>query len=514
MTNTSSSSYIHSILELRRKYFAGYSSRMLCQHLVFFLTLISFFTLWITPKDFKIYFLVSFLLWVIIYSITRKLLLSLLIVLFSTAPFISPGKYYSFSLIQPGEVRWEAYRETGMIEAYGLVVSDIFTVVISYLALRNYFALQNKKGASFKLLLEPKGIASTLVSWSIYALVLLYSSSAISGFPIFSVVTALQYCKLILIFIALWAWFAQEKRAKEYFVQILLGTLFFSSGIALLQIVGSSSAIALPQANQPIEEAYLFPRPVGIFTHSNQLGFQTYITLLMIGSMYSLGAVHKKLIRLYYIGFVLGAVVILFSQSRSVWLIAGLTTIAYFLSEGKAVIRAYRDILLKYRHVLLLFFLIITVVLIAPRVYYTQFSFQQGSGSIRKRMIEEGSFALRDSPLFGFGANTNVIVMLRYFPKGYIQDFPFGVHLGYLQIALEAGVIGAISFFFPWLNILRHTNGITLSIKKFFFRSSIFLVFMYYIFQPHSGRIDFFYLGVLMVVCLVLINVKRNSYES
>jgi len=427
-----------------------------------------------------------------------------------TSPYLSPGKYYSFALIQPREIRWELLRETGVIEAYGVIVSDILTLLFSYLSLRNYLA---RKYKSKRARLHPQlkyAVVITLLLWLTYMCLLLFSSSQVAAFPTFSLVTALQFCKMILIFCSAFLWLIQDKKVLTVFYQSLLALVVGVISIASLQIFGSANeSVVQNSVAATLEESKLVHRPNSIFLFSNELAFllQLFIFLLLLLKPYI--QVAQSLKNIFKLSIFFAIFIILFTQSRTVWLSGGITLIfSTFLFAEQ--LRNFAQSIWSYRYFCIATIVFVLVFIIFPRIYYTQFSLQDGSATIRGKMIEEGLAALQEAPFTGFGANSNVITMLRYFPKGYIQDFPFPVHVGYLQIALEAGVFGSVCFFVPWLLPLRLMFNLKkwknyLSKQHVLWISSIVLsILIYYIFQPHAGRVEFFYLGLVMATCLTV----------
>lgn len=489
--------------------FLKHSGFWIAEWLPSVLTLVAFFLLQAFPKEFKLYFALTLVLLVILTFFTKKLITAVFIILFALSPFLSPGKYYSFTLIEPYTVQWEGARESGMIEAYGIVMSDIVILFAVYLAIRLALSARNKQKKTFPGKLLPR---ITITSWVFYAVMLLASSLYISPYPLFSTVTAFQFLKLVLGFVATYYWLVGDVSAKLTLSKIILGLLFSINLLAVNDFTQQVFSLNQNQESrvQTIEEQKLLPRPSSVFRHPNQLAFIS--TALLFSAGHLLGRKERK--SKEFIGIaVLTLLVVLLTQSRSVWLILASIALLSFQDLWKEM-RNNSFFKQFFRKRIIFMGIVIFALLIFPRVYYTQYSDDGGSLSIRQRMISEGLSALRESPLIGFGANTNVLVMLQLHPNGYIQHFPFGNHLGYLQIALEAGMFGAIFFFFPWLEMYRQMERY-ITIRKgikvdaaihAMIRGSILLVFVFYLFQPHTGRIDFFFLGILMSTSVWALN--------
>ncbi|OGG11762.1 hypothetical protein A2Z00_05345 [Candidatus Gottesmanbacteria bacterium RBG_13_45_10] len=120
-------------------------------------------------------------------------------------------------------------------------------------------------------------------------------------------------------------------------------------------------------------------------------------------------------------------------------------------------------------------------------------------------MITEGAAALREHLYTGYGVNTIVRVLSEYFPKGYVRDFPYAVHLGYLQMALESGVVAMIFFFLPFFVQLRR-NALALMQTGFRRHHALSLmlvlsILIYYCLQPYAGAQELPFLGLFLAIC-------------
>jgi hypothetical protein len=197
----------------------------------------------------------------------------------------------------------------------------------------------------------------------------------------------------------------------------------------------------------------------------------------------------------------LGVLGILMSQSRTAW---GFT-IVILLVLGTI----HRQAIHQYigRHTKVVLYGILAMLAIgffaSSRIRTLQYTFSGGSGAIRRAMIEEGTQVLQQNLWIGHGIHTGVRLLYEYFPGGYIQDFPFDIHMGYLQMALESGVLGVLFFFFPFLIALR--GSILMATNKR--GSNMFpithilcfgTIFLYYVLQPHGGRLEIPLLGIIL----------------
>lgn len=123
-------------------------------------------------------------------------------------------------------------------------------------------------------------------------------------------------------------------------------------------------------------------------------------------------------------------------------------------------------------------------------------------------MLKEASVAFSVNPWIGYGVGTNEPVVFKLFPNGYIYYFPAPIHNAYAQILLESGIVGLISFILPFIFILRQLINKQLfadkrqreSNKDFFFitLAGSLSFALYYLFQPHEGFREFYYLGIIL----------------
>ena len=438
--------------------------------------------------------------------VTKNIFLTVLTSYFTTLPFLAPGKYYSFPILEIGQVKVEPFFSNGMIEAYGLVLSDVLAVVLVFLSLRMLFAQRKKLKLS-------KFLIMTCVSWIFYVLITLIFSIFLSPYPLFSIVHTFQFGKLLMGAVGIWTLFQTQKKPKQIMVAIITSMLLFHSVFSFQQLISKFTNIRNNQQGSEltdvIEDESFFPRVQGQFLFANQLGLFCFWSFLIV--MYSWlidGPSWMSKLSMPLLLFNL-----IFSQSRSAWLVmfvvvSGLAF--YYRTTVKRWLKKtfQNNIDGKVIAITLLGGIAVLGVLV-PRLIATRYSFDEdgGSGGIRLQMIKEGFSVFRQLPLIGYGANTNVIIMARFFPDGYITSFPFAVHFSYLQMALESGLQGAVFFFLPIVLLVRR------GLKRFFVYlnlRNLFQVFfgvgtlIYYFFQPYTGRVELPLLGCFFLFFLMI----------
>lgn len=471
------------------------------QHAIFFLTISSLMVLNAFPDNFKLFVLMSFLLFGLFSFVTKSIFFSLASLLFLTQHFLSPGKYYSFTLIEAGILRSEPYKSSGIVDGYGLLTSDIFALFIliyfvRLIILRDPHVMYQRVRVFFN-----DSFNRFLFScWMIYVIVTLYSSLFLSFQPAFSVVNLLQFSKIVIFYIVFSLLFSKTMPALSARVGELLSG--FSLGNAVLGIGHFLSDIQLSflggkptEFYSSVEYESRLSSPKGYYLHSNEFALFSLVWALILTRIYQTSK--SKIVLL---AIALNVICVLISQSRTIWFIASCLLFIHVRSNLKKI-----QILLKNGRTKLYAILAVVILstLTIPRIVSIRYSGQEGSLSIRSDMIKEGMEIFRMNPWTGFGAHTGVHVMLEYIPWGYIQDFPFEIHNAYLQMALESGIIGIVSFFLPFLVLVR-SNMLGLvyqhAVKKAWFFNPFLIeaLLVYYIVQPHAGRLEIPLLGVLL----------------
>ena len=458
--------------------------------------------LWSLPENFKLYVLVVFSLLLLLFlSKQAGILTSLMTLFIITSQFLEPGKYYEFVLIPPG-ILWYEPAIDGLIEAFGMVTSDILAIlVLLYLVRRYLLSFIRKKRVTSSLWMKPE-IKFVVGFLALFILLGLISSLAYSFYPLFSIMYWFHYSKMLIMFLGVIQMFEiNKKTARKVIVQIILGLILFQGLIGFSQlfsgIISTSSNEKFVYAHQVVEENLLFSRSKGAFLHANQYGLILLLFLLVAlpGAMKS-SSLHKFILLLGLLGIIL-------SQSRTVWLIVGCLLYLAWKDNFWRVRQRLKDFWQKNK-VSVLILLAILLSLIVPRVYLTQYTFADGGAKIRQRMLVEGWLKLQDSPIFGFGAHTTVHSVFQLFPKGYVRDFPFPPHMGYLQILLEFGIAGLLCLFLAFFVAFR---SILLALKGHRKKEIILIYFFiipvicfYYIIQPHAGKIEFPFIGLLLAL--------------
>ena len=453
------------------------------------------------PINFKLFTSFAFIIFIILYFVFHNALATLIILSIITAQFPDQGKYYTFQLIEPHRILIEPFFSQGIIEGFGISASDIFVFAIVLFLIKIlmetlFFSSRQRLVKQFR---NNTLITITVGSWFVYIAFSLFSSVSFSPNPAYSVINLFGYAKFLILALATYMVLRQQKKPHHAFLPLLKGTTLFQALIGLWQVVQGFTSLNANTKSGLLpylpEENTLLVRPIGTFAYANQYAF---ILLLFTLLFIAMSKNRKNNSVIFFSSFVC----ILFSQSRTIWL--ALTSIGgftYLLYHRKIWRLVKHNISPGITIRLLGIFLSIFLVVVIPRLVSLQFSFSGGSVGIRQQMIEEGFFTLLQRPLTGFGIETNVTTIFQFFPKGYVLLFPFAVHMAYLQMALESGIIATICFFFPFIYLLRrtlvhilHHSWRRIDIVSFFVMTTIAT---YYTFQPHGGRNEFIFLGFI-----------------
>jgi|GEM_PF-1858924 len=482
--------------------------------MVAFFTIATSFLLLNFKGDFKISVMICFIVMGLLWISLRNFFLALFWIFLITSQFIEPGKYYSFVLIEIGKIQQEPFFSQGLIDGFGLVNSDIFAFLLTLYLFRLFlFELKGRFKKNFLNLLSTKQILFISVCWTSFFLWALSSSLNYSFYPIFSVVNLFQYMKMIVFFISTsYLILSPNLLFKPFLISILSGLIVFQSLLGGLQILAGLASIGENHRNESFsivtEEKFLFPRSSGAFLHSNQFGLFMFLFLLILMISKSFLNFQKEFPPGWLVamsGLCIGSII--FSQSRTIWFCSLLTLIWYLFYYGWKELKFYslkvlKDISFK-QSVLIATLTVVILSVVIPRFFLSMYTLEGGGGSIRLRMLDEGSQALQESLIFGFGVNTNVNVLYERFPNGYLQDFPYAIHIGYLQLALESGIIGVVFFFTPFIVLLRKRLVLLINSKLgnmqiFFSACGILSLLIYYCLQPHGGRLELPLLGLVL----------------
>lgn len=460
-------------------------------------------------SGFKQLFLIFFILFILIYFfVIRNLFVTFLLLSVFALPIFSPNKFYTIEVLKGYELALPIFRD-GYYLGFGLRILDIFLFFTLTAFVFDLFIKKN-----FLKFIENKFVSITIICWALFLFWGNISATAYSFDFVFSLVWLIQYSYLFLIAIFISYFFTFYKESVKLIYVILLSSVIFQGIIAIGQfLLQGSIGISMEMVSggafyTGADENNSLTRSSGISLYHNQFA----LISLVSGSVLLPWILEKKS-WLRQGGLLLILLSILFSQSRSIWLITFFVIIfarSQFRDKIKKIARLYSGI--NFRLYLIgTFIFVLASFIFIPRFLQSANIFASGGGiQIRVKMISEGLSALSENLLIGYGVGTNEHVLYNMFPNGTMSVFPAAIHFAYLQLLLEIGLIGGILFLAPIVVIFRKCINTFLKTSKvdnytFTFFSGLSVFMLYYLFQPHVGIIEFPFLGLILgfgLICL------------
>lgn len=442
---------------------------------------------------------------------------SYLLVTLYTLQFYVPNKYYAVQVFNPGDLilGFGSY-----LLSYGVNLQNVFLLLTLFLLIRNLIIKKwHLDGKVIKQLL------TIFIPATIYFAVSSYSTSRFSPYPNLSTVWLLQYMSMFIIAGIICVVFENKRGLLKLIFPLILSSIYLQSFLASIQFL-KQSWVGLPVESYKAGTAFYgapdaingFFRVVGTFGHPNQFALIMCLIVSLI-----IPHVFKPTNSKYIFGLVMSLPIIIFTQSRSGWValffIAILTISAYKNEITKLI--SYVGIIRFYITITLV--VLGTSAILFPRLIASYNTFSDNAGAtLRLEMQKEALVAFKMSPLVGYGVGTNEPTLLKLFPKGYVYTFPAPIHMFYIQMILESGLVGLFAFTFPFLYIFKYVINLYLLRKKnkmslnkeyiYIFIAGSVAAGVYYLFQPHQGFIDFPYLG--LILGFGLLNIYNLRYKK
>lgn len=387
---------------------------------------------------------------------------------------------------------------------YGLNIPNAFLIMTGFFWIREI--IRKKiiiRLSHYKVFLPIFFSALGFITISQYAIV------KYSAFKDLSLVWLFQYMQLFTVAFIMLYLFVTQKKYFYLIYPVFFVSLALQFYISIKQFIGQSF-VGLPiesgsgsffQAG--LDENNAVFRVAGSFMFHNQLALiilvLTAIIFPVVIEKYSPPKTFILLISL---------ITIALTQSRSVWLaLIPICIMAYFYFK-KEIARIIVLFSIKRIIIYSIIFLLSLSFVIFPRIILSLNALYQGAGiPLRVQLINEGIEAFLGNPFVGYGPGTNEYVLYTLSPKGVMTEFPAPVHMAFLQLAMETGLLGVSLFVFPFLYLSRiiinlfiqksiKINQLKEYIFPFISGSIAFLV--YYLFLAHVGIIEFAYLGIIL----------------
>lgn len=456
------------------------------------------------PDSFTLGVIASLVTSVLLYLITGNFFFSLFSVYSLALPFRVPAKQYHFLFASPQEYQYEPLPD-GIFDNSYFTISTVWgTLLALFYVNRIFHYIFFKKSTAtttFVSVLRKPLVFLTLSSWSIYFFLSFFSSLFFSFNPSYSLNYLLHEGNIAIAYIGMLYLFLVQKEGEYYFFLILISNITFYGIIGASQILHlfteQSYVHSLPIVDA--EQRILFRRINGVFGPN---GHAYLITIFSIMFLPLTRAIRGK--TPLFLVVLLAIVNIIFSQSRTVWLGVCIIILLLFVFNRNSVLLIFTIVRRKIKPLHAILFILSLLIVVIPRISVSGLFFsEEGGGALRTQMLNEGLQLLHQSPWFGFGAGTTVRAFLDHFQNSYIREFPFPIHITYLQLALETGIPATIAFFVPYYLLVRHI--ITLKSKNKWKKgiltssfSCVILTLVYFSFQPTFGRTEFGYSGIIL----------------
>lgn len=453
--------------------------------------------------SFKLMVAFGLLLALILQIRVKTIWLSFFLVAVFTLPFFNPNKYYTIEVIRGAEIALTEFKE-GYYLGYGLHVSNVMLgFALGFLIKSVLF----DKSEKILAVLQKKYVLFPLLSLVVFALVGLLSSLRFSFAPAASVTWLIQYCQIIVYAFFILLIGVTEKKKISLFFSCLAVMVAFQAFLSIHQFLIQSHTGHVIEFGQGSafytggdENNSLF-RVAGTFLFHNQFALlQLVLTVLYLPIFLRSLTTSKGIL------VILGLVTAFLAQSRVTWIALVLLYLLIIVTY-KAQVQKYVKNINSTFIVYVCIFAVLFAFVAVPRVLLSFNTFTPGSsGTVRLKMLEEATEAVTLSPLVGFGVGTNEYVLHGLFPQGVMSVFPAAVHLGYLQMVLEVGLTGVFFFFMPFFFLIRTVinNRCLVSTKhelvdhSFRYLAGCLIFFIYYLFQPHVGIVEFPFLGIVL----------------
>lgn len=445
-----------------------------------------------------------------IFAITRNLFLSSFIIAVFSLPLFSPNKLYPIIIIQKEMASGPLNND--YIQSYGLFLPNIF-ILLSFFSLLPVI-LKRKTAYLYK---HRRVLFAVLGSFFVFFLTGLYSSVSHSPFFSLSFVWLLQYMQVVIVTLALIFIYLSERRNMAYVYIALSISILAQSLLIFWQFIrqGSSHLLIESRLSSGLPVASdanisLF-RPSGTFLHPNQAATIILVSLILFYPL----IVRAKNLKSILIGLI-ASVAIILTQSREAWFMLVLVGVILAVRHRQKIGRFVYIFGIKRIIIISIALLGILSFVLVPRLLLLNNIFNEnGAIPTRVEMIKEGMDALFQSPWFGYGVGTNEHVLYLANPDGIMSYFPAAIHMAYLQLALEVGIIGLAAFALPFFLVLRSVltgHEKNLSDTTLAFILSLLTFGLYFLFQAHIGIFDFAYLGLILGFGLISIYEHEKNH--
>jgi hypothetical protein len=460
---------------------------------IFFLNLIYYFSLWFINPGNKIIVL-SFALVYLLYQFRFKNLRTSLIFTFFTSTIIFTGKSYRLELVPPGIYPLDVF-PYGYVLTYVLSAQTILLAIIAVVELRDFITQKGWRS-------PPSPTALTL--W-VYTFWIITSDLFGSHRPDLSLL--FSWPSILIPF--LYAFVKKHlKNQLTHIVYLFAALMLVESIFAFFQYLAKSplyknieAQVNIEYFGQAADEIQFGFRPVGTFSHANELGMWLCFWLSIC-----LAYLYKHQSHPVQFSFFLGLVTTIMTLSRSAWLGLFLSSIfILYLVNKRAKIPPAR-VVNKYGLPAIIIGIVLIFIFVLPRAQNTFYTFNEGGGVLREEQITETLGLIGKFPIFGVGTNMQVLAGREANPYGVFAAVALPIHNWYLLIASEHGPLALFIFILFIRQIFKKIMPRILSTKKYSlgeyfslgFAGATISLLVIGLFQPFVGEVLLFsFSGIL-----------------
>lgn len=383
-------------------------------------------------------------------SIEKALLLS-----YTTSLIFLTGKRHKYILIPP-ELLNPSKMPSGYYLSSVIGPKFIFGILI-FIVLARYF-LADKNRSTF-LLKDKKNIA--LLCFVFFSMV----SSLIARLPLLSLYFTYQE---IIVPIGFYCLTYLVRKSDKRIVYLLLSVIFalgvFQGILSGFQFMNKSTLGTSIEAfhDEDVftgrDEDPSYYRPRGTLYHANELAFFILpISIFVLSTMLLGEKISKDKRTFYLLLFVVLLLPLFLTISRSAWISFWLTAIFLFFYLEKKLGRKINDFYIQVFLKIFLIFSPILLFVVYPRIQSSFFTFEkEGSFNTRFLLLKESFVVIANHLIFGTGRGLSPYEMFLANPQGLTSHFITPVHMVYLHLLSEVGILALLSLAFSIYLFLKN----------------------------------------------------------
>lgn len=444
------------------------------------------------------FFILYLIVALVLSQLYKNVFIGVFLTFLFTLQFVHPNKIYEIEIIRGSEILERLYSDGYRISYFFHLATFFF--VLSFGAMVREAFLQRKRLT--RRMLTP--LLGLLGIWMLFLLEASFGISRYSPYSHLSLVWMFQYSFMYFIAIGIAFGLMLHSRFRDATFVTFASIVCVQFGVSILQLIMQRSAgfpfeaTSVGSFSTGLDENNAVFRVMGSFMFPNQLSFVMGVLLSLL-LPYALQK--KSTILMVVVGMTL--LTIALTQTRSIFLSSAIICFINLRVLSKELVTMIQKIGTKRIIFLGLAAFMLSAFSIIPRILLSVNTGYAGAGfAIRLRMFNEAGAAIVANPWVGYGVGTNEYVLHKLFPDGVMSVFPAVVHMAYLQLWMEVGILGLIIILFPLLYLLRFSVVKNTYFTQKFFRlgyiDGLITVFTFWALLPHIGIVEFPFIGLIL----------------